>query len=179
MPAFAHEDGTGLATANSYVDLDTFKDFADTFGYDYSSLTDTQIETLLIRATMVLDAKYRSDFPGERQVVGQALEWPRSNAVYVDGEEIAESIVPKEVQIALTEMFYVIQSGQTVQPIISSTGSLELERVRIEGAVEEEKRYSSSGAVRDIYTTVTDALSRITGGMEGYYDLKIIRVGGG
>lgn len=179
MPAFLAETGAGLSGANSYITVVTYKDIADTFEYDYSSLSDSEIEKKLIRASAMIDSQYRSAFTGTRQETGQGLEWPRSGATYIDEETIAESTVPVEIQNATVEMVQVLVGTTTAQPVLESQGILTSERVRIEGAVEEEKKYNSStGSHRNIYTTVTDALSRITGGLAAHYQLSIIRVGG-
>jgi hypothetical protein len=176
---FTLETGDGLADANSYIDVQTFKDISDLLGYDYADLYDPTIEARLVRATTVLDASYRSQFPGERQTTTQALEWPRSDAVYLDGAEISENTIPKEIQIATVELTNVISSGSNIQPTISSSGEMIYNRQRVEGAVEQEQRFDNHyGNSRDIYTAVDDALSRITGGVSGYFDLKIQRVGG-
>lgn len=178
MAVFVPETGDGLENANSYLSLEDFKDISDLFDYDYSDFTDSQIEARLIRSTMILDSEYRMDFPGKRETDEQALEWPRHGAVYVDGADIDTGVVPKEVQYATVEMFYSLATG-TAQPVLSSNGAVAMERDRVEGAVERERRYRSDyNYRRDIYTTVTDALSRITGGLSSYSKLKIIRVGG-
>jgi hypothetical protein len=177
--AFLAETGEGLAGANSYITVATLETIGDLFDYDFSDYTDAQLEKKLMRATMVLDAQYRTSYPGERQNEGQGLEWPRSGATYIDGEEIDEDIVPVEIQNATVEMVQILIGTTTVQPVIESQGVLSAERVRIEGAVEEEKKYIiPSGSYRNVYTTVTDALSRITGGTAAHYQLHVIRDGG-
>ena len=176
---FTPEDGTGVVNANSYIDQTTFEEICDLLEYDYSELTSETIEARLVRAAMVLDSEYRSLFPGTRQTETQGLEWPRSNAVYIDGVDIAEDTIPREIKLAVTELAHIIGAGSNVQPTISSSGELIYNRQRVEGAVEQEQRFGNYyGNSRDIYTAVNDALSRITGGMSGYYDLRIQRVGG-
>lgn len=176
---FTPETGAGVEGANSYLDVNSYKGICDLLEYSYLDYTDATIEARLVRASLILDSQYRSMFPGERKTETQGLEWPRLNAVYVDGASIAEDTVPTEVKMATVEMVQAISSGQVVQPAISSSGELIYERNRVEGAVEQEKRYDTQGGSRrDVYTSVVDALSRITGGMAGYYALKIKRVGG-
>lgn len=177
--AFIPEDGTGLPDANSYLSVTDYKEIADLFGYDYSTLTDDVIERYLIRSTIVMDAEYRNMFPGERAVTGQALEWPREDAKYVDGEEISKTVVPKEIRYALTEMMEIIKAGTSLQPVISPTGVLKEERVKVD-VIEESKKYNTDGLrSTDTYRTVEDALSRITGGVAGYAILRLQVVGGG
>lgn len=176
---FTPETGAGVVDANSYIDVATYKSISDLLEYDYSEYTDPTIEARLVRATLVLDSQYRRMFPGERKTETQGLEWPRSNAEYIDGVDIADDVIPREIQLATVEMVQILNAGSNIQPTISSSGELIYNRRRVEGAVEQEQRYSiQSGNRRDIYTSVMDAMSRITGGMAGYYNLEIKRVGG-
>ena len=176
---FVPETGVGLPDATSYIDQTTFESISDLLGYNYAELTAETIEQRLVRATLFIDAEYRRRFPGTRRLTTQALEWPREKAEYVDGAEIAIDAVPKEVQIATVELVYLLEQGIALQPVLSASGELTYNRQRVEGAVEQEQRFSSNNANRrDISTLVEDALSRITGGMGSYYELRIQRVGG-
>ena len=175
---FRPEDGTGLADSNAYISLERFKDLSDLLGFEYSALTAEQIESGLIRATMVLDANFLSRYPGDRAVTGQALEWPRSKAHYIDGEAIPSNVVPKEVELGTLEMFYLTLAGNNPQPVIPAGGNLREERVRVD-VIEEHKKYQvQSGIQRDTFTAVEDALARITGGISSLYNITIKRVGG-
>jgi hypothetical protein len=176
---FIPETGVGVTDANSYIDVAGYKDICNLFEYEYVSTSDVTLKARLVRAAIILDSSYRTMFPGERATTTQGLEWPRTGAAYVDGTAIDEDVVPKEIKIAAVELVQIIGAGTDTQPTIGSSGELIYERNRVEGAVEQERRYDSrGGSRRDIYTSVVDALSRITGGMAGYYDLKIQRVGG-
>ena len=177
---FIVEDGTGLSNSNSYLSVDKFKDYSDLYGYDYTGLSDTQIERYLMRGTIIIDSQFRSRFPGYRAVSGQALEFHRGDAYYVDGDMIDSESVPKEVENALVEMVYSLNSGVNPQTNILPEGALKEERVKVD-VIEEQKKYAttSGGPKRTIIVAVEDAMSRITGGIGSLYDLKIIRSGGG
>lgn len=172
------ETGEGVVSANSYLTVDEFQDYADLLGYDYSDIELVDIERKLIRSSMFLDSEFRFRYPGDRKK-NQGLEWPRDGAEYIDGESIEEDIVPHEVKSALVEMFFIVNEGVNIQPNISAEGRVTMERVKAD-VIEEEKRYASGSSrfARDTYTAVEDALSRITGGLSSLYDLKIERVGG-
>lgn len=175
---FKPEDGTGMPDSNAYMSLERFKDLSDLLGFEYSTLTPEQTESGLIRATMVLDSNFLSRYPGTRAITGQALEWPRKKAEYIDGESIASNIIPKEVELGTLEMFYLTLAGNNPQPVISAGGNLREERIRVD-VVETHNKYQGQGGLqRDTFTAVEDALSRITGGMASLYSISIKRVGG-
>lgn len=102
--ALTVETGLGLADAESYVSVAEFKAYAALVGYDYTTpaYTDTQIEQALRRATIWLDARYRSAFQGEWTVSTQALEWPRAGVVY-RREGVDAYSIPDKLKNALCE----------------------------------------------------------------------------
>ena len=78
------EDGSGLAGANSYAsaaDGDAYH-----LGHSYASAwtgaTTAQKEAALVMATRLIDAYM--EFGGEKNVSGQALQWPRYGCVDMD-----------------------------------------------------------------------------------------------
>jgi len=174
---FTPETGEGIADANSYLSLIDFKDTSDAYGKDYSAYTDTEIEIGLMQSSTFLDSYFISRYPGTRNM-GQGLEWPRTDAVYLNGEEILDNVVPKEVKLALMESFYLLKSGADIQPVIQGNGILKEERVKVD-VVEEQKKYNSSSTPkRATYTILEDIMVRLTGGLSSIANLKIMRVGG-
>ncbi|MGZ4971688.1 MAG: DnaT-like ssDNA-binding protein [Limisphaerales bacterium] len=86
------EDGTGLATANSYAnaaDGDAYHD-AHLYATSWVSATTANKEKALVFATRVIDSQYR--FHGVRAVAGQALQWPRSDCPDPDAAPDASGI---------------------------------------------------------------------------------------
>lgn len=105
------EDGTGLATAESYisvVDADTYHDKRG--NTDWAALTTAQKERLLRISTDYMVAVYRLRWDGYRYVNTQALDWPR---IYVPVRDICSvnaypeyvdfDIVPTQVKNACAE----------------------------------------------------------------------------
>jgi len=93
MPtAITVEDGTGIATANSYItqaEADTYlDDRLNSAGWTAAS-SDDQIRALL-QATKLLDALY--DWNGYKTNAGQALQWPRYD---VDDPDSGDSVFPR------------------------------------------------------------------------------------
>ena len=101
------EDGTGLANADSYITVAQYKAYADGRGYDYSTLTDAQIEVKLREGVQFVDTIGR--FKGVQLTEGQALEFPRSGCYDWNGREVTG--VPKRVKDAQAEATYKAQSG--------------------------------------------------------------------
>lgn len=173
---FLVETGEGIPNSNSYMTIQELKDFSDVFMRNYDPYLDEDIEKGLIQATLFLDSYFYGRFPGDRKE-NQGLEWPRENASYYDGEEIADDVIPKELKHALMEAFYIVKSGVDFQPAIAGNGILSAERVKVD-VIEEEKKYNSSTfPKRTTYSVLEDAMSRVTGGMNNRR-LKIERVGG-
>jgi len=120
--AFVVEDGTGVATANSYATLAAallyHGDRQNTAWADVSTI-DVIRQGALIRATSYINATYRLRFSGLRTFRrNQALEWPRIGAYvhYPDAQEqqgygyaywnydfIPNNIVPAEIVNATCE----------------------------------------------------------------------------
>jgi len=174
---FTPETGEGIVDSNSYLSIVDFKAVSDNLGKEYFDYTDDEIKLGLIRASTFLDSYFISRYPGVRNE-GQGLEWPRTNALYLNGEEILDTVVPKEVKIALAEAFYILKSGADIQPTIAGNGILKEERVKVD-VVEEHKKYNSSSTPkRTTYTVLEDAMARLTGGLSSFANLKIMRVGG-
>lgn len=106
--ALVVEDGTMVAGANSYVDMayaDAYHSSRNNTAWEEgASSPDTAREGALIRATQWLDATYKTRYPGVRvQGRAQSLQWPRSGAYDVDGNEIAEDEIPREIKDAVCE----------------------------------------------------------------------------
>ena len=96
------EDGTGISNANSYVaraDADTY--FAERAREEWAAATTAARDAALIRATQFVEHRWSTRFVGIRASSGQALSWPRVEAVNAYGFE--ESGVPNAVKVATME----------------------------------------------------------------------------
>ena len=102
--AFTVEDGSGISSANAYID----KAFADTYHADQGHAdwtgTDTEKETWIVRATYYIDKRFGRRFRGFRKLKSQSLEWPRLDAFDNDGFLLSgEDEVPRLLQRACAE----------------------------------------------------------------------------
>jgi len=102
---FTVEDGTGLAGANSYIDLT----FADTYHEDrqnlsWSAATQAIRQGALIRASEYVDKRFGLRFKGFKSSSTQGLEWPRIGALDAD-DYLLNGVddVPRQLQKAVAE----------------------------------------------------------------------------
>jgi len=175
---FVVEDGTGLSDATSYCTVDEFKQYWFNKNYDYNNLTEDQIKRLLNDVTAYIDNSYRNGFPGKRDTTTQSLEWGREDAYYLDGFTIDDGTVPPEIKSAVNEMSYLVTQGNDPEAIISKSGKILKEASQVDVIKESFTYEEGSPMSQDIYTSVDNILSRITGGVKDAYVIKVIRVGG-
>lgn len=96
------EDGTGLASAESYLSVADFKGYCDGRGLSYEGQTDTVIEQKLRIATGYIDTVKR--YKGSRLVSAQSLEFPRDGLT--DWGGLSVTGVPGRVKQACAELAY-------------------------------------------------------------------------
>ncbi|MCC7172585.1 MAG: hypothetical protein IT459_19210 [Planctomycetes bacterium] len=158
------EDGTGLATAESYV-ATTAVDTYVAANYETSHAAYTQWTAastakkeiaLRVATKQYLDVRYR--FVGMRANEVQALMWPRSDAYDPDGYEIDSESVPQRVKDALCELALRYVQGDTLAPDISGTAAVEAESVKV-GPIEISTDYAGSVSPVKKYTNVDGILS--------------------
>lgn len=99
--SFSVEDGTGKSDAVSYTTVAQYKAYCDLRGIDYATLSDTQIEQILVKGTDAITAIYQMKWSGYRKTDTQALDFPRQ-LCYVNGKALtatylADNVVPIEV----------------------------------------------------------------------------------
>lgn len=175
---FVVEDNTGLSNATSYVSVSEMEQYWFNLGYTFDGLTDNDKKRLLNKSTINIDNSYRMGFPGYRATDTQSLEWGRVGAFYLDGYDIPDGVVPIEVKNAVNEMAYLINQGNDPNAIISKSGKIIAESSKVDVISESVKYEEGTTLYQDIYTSVDNALSRITGGVNDYFTLTVLRAGG-
>lgn len=130
------EDGTIVDGANSYTDVQSFKDYHDARGNAYS-VVDAEIEYALIKATTYIDQRWGEVFRGQPVSGDQFLAWPRNYVYDKFGHPITgmpRNLINATIEYAyaaLTTSLYttptydetglqVSKSSVTVGPIIES-----------------------------------------------------------
>lgn len=132
------EDGTGVASAASYVSVDD----ADTywsgrahsaFAATWTAATTGNKEGALREATDYLDASFGQYFRGSRAGYVQGLEWPRTDAKDDSGyplQNLPNALVKAVCELAVRALSAALAKDQ-------DRGGM-VKRVRVEGAVEKE-----------------------------------------
>jgi hypothetical protein len=103
--ALTVEDGSGVAGADSYISVADAETYCTARGLTFATGTTDNKEAALRRATVALDAMYRTRFPGYRtNARSQVFEWPRQAAFDMEENVIASNEIPIEVKNAVCEM---------------------------------------------------------------------------
>jgi hypothetical protein len=95
------EDGSGVADANSYVELVELRDFAANRGYLLPT-EDEEAEALAVRAADYLLA-IESRFKGRRATPVQSMAWPRVGA-WFHGFAVAPDSIPLNIRLAQCQL---------------------------------------------------------------------------
>ncbi len=118
------EEGSGLATADSYVAVATADDHHLNYNNPaWAAATTAGKEAALRRATRYLDGAYGLKLMGSPRLADQALAWPRRGV-----PDVAESVIPRPVIQATAEL-----------ALRALTGDLAPDRTPESDAVEEQR----------------------------------------
>ena len=106
------ETGTGSATGESFCSVsDALAYHAARGNATWATITTTQQEQALRRATDYMEAVYSQRWAGTRTTSVQALSWPRYN-VFVNGFVTLSSSVPRAVINACSELALRASTGE-------------------------------------------------------------------
>lgn len=99
--ALTIEDGSGVAGANSYIDVVAARTYAVARGLALPA-ADGDVEALLIKSMDFIEA-YRGDFQGLKTAATNSLQWPRTGAT-LDGYPLAEDAIPQVLKDAQAQL---------------------------------------------------------------------------
>lgn len=146
---FVVEDGTGLATANSYLSVADaatyFETYSDPSAWDLAATSDRQ--TALRMATQWLDNRFLGRWKGTRANESQALAWPRSGVEDEDGYAVSSIAIPAKLKHATAEMALRFLADSSVSDLEADTdlaSEVISERTKVD-VIETEKRYGPAG----------------------------------
>ena len=106
------ETGTGSATGESFCSVsDALAYHAARGNTTWATITTTQQEQALRRATDYMEAVYSQRWAGTRTTSVQALSWPRYN-VFVNGFVTLSSSIPRAVINACSELALRAAAGE-------------------------------------------------------------------
>lgn len=123
------EDGTGVANANSYVDLTEARSFAESRGLTLPE-GDTEAETELVKGFDYINT-FRTLYGGSKASCTQSGQFPRSG-LYIDGCEVPANSIPFEIKQAQVYAASLTTTGEELY--VNSSGK-EVASERVEGAV--------------------------------------------
>lgn len=157
-PTFVVENGTGVAGANSYLeitDADQYHENIGTPAASWISKTDDEKKQALRDGTRYLDGKYGNRWNGYRSDGVQPLDWPRQSVIDTDGFFVLSNTLPQGLKDACSEAalraFDATQNPLGLTPDITSEGTIIKKKEKFD-VFEEETEYV--GGV-DPYVTFT------------------------
>lgn len=174
--ALVVEDGTGLATAESYAAVVDFRLYYNNRAVDVSAFTDAQVEAYLRLATDYMVRFYRASWKGYRCLPTQALDWPRNAVMLSDVSGgfrsrfegawpylVPNNIVPVAVNVACCILAYKAAQadGNDIMPDISRSDTVKSEKVDVIEVVYDTDRpvytlFRSADLALDPYLVTSD-----------------------
>lgn len=124
--ALTIEDGSGVAGANSYIDVATARAYAAARGLTLPA-ADGDVEALLIKAMDFIEA-YRGDFQGRKTAATNPLQWPRTGVI-LDGYSLAEDAIPQVLKDAQAQLAIDAQNADLMP--IGTGREIVMERVDV------------------------------------------------
>jgi hypothetical protein len=97
------ENGTGQATAESYISVANADARHTAFGNTAWTGTDAVKEQALRRATAYMTQAYRGRWTGTKLTSAQALDWPRWG-VMLEGFPVASDSIPADIANACADL---------------------------------------------------------------------------
>ena len=162
MATIVVEDGTVVAGANSYV---TEAELT-TYAADRGVMLTTTTDVLLIKAMDYIESLA---FIGYRHVGAQPLQWPRDQ-VYIDGQHISRTTLPKELKSGLLAAALAVDDE--LDPLRNVERATKREKVDVI-----EVEYMDSAASQTIVRTISAALYKILlPGGHGSSAFRVVRV---
>lgn len=129
--ALVVEDGTGLATANSFITDAEFTAWASARGRLEGLTQDSGSARApsIVLAADYLCNEQRFQWRGKRTVPTQALVWPRTGATNRDGYDIASNVVPASVKQAQCSLAWLSMTGVDLQPVLPRGGRIQTKTI--------------------------------------------------
>lgn len=158
--ALVVEDGTGMATAESYISVAAVTTYLTAHGRetDWTGVADdTTREEHLRNATQYIDQVFRRRFTGDKGSAAQALQWPRKYAEQ-DGYSLDSDAMPACLLNATAEAALrdVTTTGGILADI-SSPGNLKSKTIKA-GSVTVSKEWVSGSSPLITYRVISGLL---------------------
>lgn len=145
---FVVEDGTGLATATSYVSLADAELYVADFhptDSNWSGASDANKQLALMKATQYLDMVYGMRWKGQRSQTDQALDWPKFDVYDSDDLLIEHDVVPIKITHATLEIALRVLAGDSLlAPVGTGDQRLTEKSVKV-GSIAVSSKFASPG----------------------------------
>lgn len=128
------EDGTGVEDANSYIDVDELREYAEARGIEFDA---DRAETSIIKAMDYIETRTYGGF-----AVG-ITAFPRRN-LFAMGHRYADDVIPRNIKLAQMAAAVVEMQGTDLLPTISANAR---------GAIRERK----VGPITTVYAVAREA----------------------
>jgi hypothetical protein len=107
------EDGTGRDDAESLASVDQVGAHHESRGNSrWATLTETEKEQALRRATDYMGQMYAAKWKGVRAHAGQALDWPRADVRLPGAGCVPSDAIPKQITQAMAELALRAAAGE-------------------------------------------------------------------
>lgn len=155
------EDGTEIAGAESFISVADSLTYHSNLGNNtWATITTTQQEQALRRATKYMTQVYGPRWSGVRMAATQSLDWPRSGA-YAYGFSIDTDVVPEIVQNACAELALKAAAGE----LLSDKQRAKI-RVQVDVISTEYDRFSSHATKYEAVEAMLSPLFKYASGSE-------------
>lgn len=165
------EDGSGKTNANSYIDVDFARAYAESRGFSFP--VDTEVEPWIVNACDFVES-FAEQFKGNRKTATQALSWPRTNVV-IDGEKFPDDKIPTQLKLAQAQAVVEQSQGSVLQPPITdyAVRREKVDVIEVEYATGGGQNNTATVTLTPKFPKVEQWLRPLLGGTGGL--LKVIR----
>lgn len=152
------EDGTGIADANTYVDLDYANTYLTNRGRsEWTALDEEVKKQCLILGTDYIDKLYK--WYGRRKFKSQVLAFPRVDLY--DSDNFSVDGIPVNLKKAVCEAAYLNRSVETLFSTKDSDGTVKREKVD----TLEVEYFENTKSTEIDYTSIYDVLNTLLFGL--------------
>lgn len=114
MPTLIVEDGTGVANANTYINLAYLESYAADRGFTIPTVQADK-EKFVLRAMDYLEAR-RMDYQGHKTDEDQTLQWPRTDVMF-DCKALGVDVIPEVLKKAQCQLVVELQQRTRLFPV--------------------------------------------------------------
>lgn len=149
------ETGSGLTNADSYISLADANSYVADHGNpsSWSAATDDEKEEALRLGTQYIDLKYGNRFLGVRGSRDQALNWPRSAVIDIEGYSYDSDEIPVCLKQVVVEAALRHLADDDLLGVIENNGTVKREKSKI-GPLEDEVEYVNGKSQASAYPKI-------------------------